>query len=698
MTASSLKPPRAEKRNVTETWHGISKSDDYKWLKADNWQEVMHDPSLLPVDIRAYLEAENAYTEQEMAETKGLQDKLFAEIKGRIKEDDSSVPAPDGPWLYFSSHITGGQYPLFSRRLKAGGADQLLFDGNALAKGLEYFSFGDIAISPNQSLAAWSYDDKGSEFYDLRVRDLVSGKEHDDLLTNTAGGAVWTADGKSVFYTMQDDNHRPLKTFRHVLGTKQADDILVYEEKDTGLFTGVGTTSSEKFIIVSAHDHDTSECWLIDADKPEAKPRLVASRTEKLEYDIEHWNDRFLIKTNKDGAEDYKIVEAPLDAPQSSNWRDVIPHRPGIFLVSFLVLKNWMVRLERENALPRIVVRNMASGIEHAIEFDEEAYSLGIGEMREFDTDVLRFSYSSMTTPGQVFDYNMKTKDRVLMKEQEVPSGHDASAYVTRRLLAPAHDGEMIPVTLLYRKSTKLDGSAPLWLYGYGSYGITIPAGFNTSILSLVDRGFVYAIAHIRGGQEKGRRWYKTGKLEHKANTFKDFISSGEFLAQEKFTTAGNIVAQGGSAGGMLMGAVANMAPALFKGIVAEVPFVDVLTTMLDDTLPLTPPEWPEWGNPIESAEGYKNIASYSPVDRVEAKAYPNIFAIGGLTDPRVTYWEPAKWVARLREKKTDDNLLLLKINMGAGHGGASGRFDRLKEVAEVYAFGLKVTGKTDVG
>ena len=696
MSETSLKPPRAEKRNVTETWHGISKSDDYKWLKAENWQEVMHDPSLLPADIRAYLEAENAYQEAMSADTKAFQEKLFAEIKGRIKEDDSSVPAPDGPWLYFSSHITGGQYPLFSRRLKAGGADQLLFDGNALAKGLEYFSFGDIAISPDHSLAAWSYDDKGSEFYDLRVRDLASGKDHDDLLTNTAGGAVWAADGKSIFYTLQDENHRPLKTFRHILGTKQADDILVYEEKDTGLFTGVGTTSSEKFIIVSAHDHDTSECWLIDAAKPDEKPRLVASRTEKLEYDIEHWNDRFLIKTNKDGAEDYKIVEAPVDAPQSSNWKDVIPHRPGIFLVSFLVLKNWMVRLERENALPRIVVRNMASGIEHAIDFDEEAYSLGIGEMREFDTDVLRFSYSSMTTPAQVFDYNMKTKERVLMKQQEVPSGHDASAYVTRRLLAPAHDGEQIPVTLLYRKTTKLDGSAPLWLYGYGSYGISIPASFNTSVLSLVDRGFVYAIAHIRGGQEKGRRWYKTGKLEHKANTFKDFISAGEFMAREKYTSVGNIVAQGGSAGGMLMGAVANMAPGLFKAIVAEVPFVDVLTTMLDDTLPLTPPEWPEWGNPIESVEAYKNIASYSPIDNVVARAYPNILAIGGLTDPRVTYWEPAKWVARLREKKTDDNLLLMKINMGAGHGGASGRFDRLKEVAEVYAFGLKVTGKAD--
>ena len=693
MSASSLKPPRAEKRNVTETWHGVSKSDDYKWLKAENWPEVMHDPSLLPADIRAYLEAENAYEDAMMADTKALQEKLFAEIKGRIKEDDSSVPAPDGPWLYFSSHVTGGQYPRFLRKAKSGGTDQLLFDGNELAKGKAYFSFGDIATSPDQALAAWSYDDKGSEFYDLRFRDLSTGKDGEDLLTNTAGGAVWAADGKSIFYTLQDDNHRPLKTFRHVLGTPQQQDFLVYEEQDTGLFTGVGSTSSEKFIIVSAHDHDTSECWLIDADKPDSKPRLVASRAEKIEYDIEHWNDKFLIKTNKDGAEDYKIVEAPVDAPQTSNWKDLIPHRPGIFLVSFLVLKNWMVRLERENALPRIVIRDMNTDEEHAIAFDEEAYSLGIGEMREYDTDTLRFSYSSMTTPAQVFDYNMKTQTRVLMKQQEVPSGHDASQYTTRRLLAPSHDGEMIPVTLLYAKTTKLDGSAPLWLYGYGSYGISIPAGFNTSILSLVNRGFVYAIAHIRGGQEKGRRWYKTGKLEHKVNSFKDFISVGEFLAHEKFTTVGNIVAQGGSAGGMLMGAVANMAPALFKGIVAEVPFVDVLTTMLDDTLPLTPPEWPEWGNPIASEAAYKNIASYSPVDNVAAKDYPHILAIGGLTDPRVTYWEPAKWVAKLREKKTDDNLLLLKINMGAGHGGASGRFDRLREVAEVYAFGLKVMG-----
>ena len=690
----TLIAPRAEKRAHTSTVHGITRVDDYHWLKADNWQEVMHEPSLLPQDIRDYLEAENAYHEEQMADTANLQEKLFAELKGRIKEDDSSVPAPDGPYLYYSSTVTGGQYPRVCRKLRDGSQDNVLFDGNALAAGHDYFSFGGVSISPDHSKAAWSYDNKGSEFYDLRIRDLSMGVDHNDLLVNTSGGAVWAADGKTIFYTTQDENHRPLKTFRHVIGTAQADDILVHDEKDTGLFTGVGSTNSEKYIMVDIHDHDTSEVWLIDADKPESAPRLMVSRTEKIECEIEHWNDKFIIKTNRNGAEDYKIVEAPIANPSPENWVDLIPHRPGIFLVSMGVFKNWMIRLERENALPRIVIRDLNSGDEHSIAFDEEAYSLGFGEMREFDTDTLRFSYSSMTTPSSVYDYNMRTRERVLMKTQEVPSGHDISKYTTRRIQATAHDGEQIPVTLLYRKSTPLDGSAPLWLYGYGSYGISIPASFNTSILSLVDRGFIYAIAHIRGGQEKGRGWYKNGKLEHKMNTFKDFISVAENLIAAKFTSRGKIVAQGGSAGGMLMGVVTNLAPELFKGIVAEVPFVDVLTTMLDDTLPLTPPEWPEWGNPIANASAYNDIAAYSPVDNVAAKAYPHILAVGGLTDPRVTYWEPAKWVARLRELKIDKNLLLFKTNMGAGHGGASGRFDRLKEVAFVYAFGLKVAGK----
>ncbi len=696
MTLPNIRPPKAEKRPRVETWHGYQRHDDYHWLKADNWQEVMHDPSLLPQDIRAVLEGENAYHEAVMADTTALQDKLFAEMKGRIKEDDSSVPAPDGAYAYYTSYITGGQQPRYARKRRdMTGPEQVLLDGNELSKGTAYFRFGGISISPDQTLAAWSFDNKGSEFYELRVRDLASGKDLDDVLHDTAGDATWAADGKSYFYTVQDEHHRPLKTYHHILGQAQAEDRLVYEEKDAGLFSGVSSTHSERYVVIGSHDHDTAENWIIDAERPLEAPRLIAARETGIEYEVEHWSDRFIIKTNRGGAEDYKIVSAPVASPGVENWVDLVPHRQGCFIVGMVVLKNWLIRMERENALPRIVVRNMETGEEHSIAFAEEAYSLGFGELREYGTDILRFTYSSMTTPSQVYDYNMRERTRVLRKTQEVPSGHEPANYVTRRILAPAHDGEQIPVTLLYRKSTALDGAAPLWLYGYGSYGISIPAGFNTNILSLVDRGFIYAIAHIRGGQEKGRRWYKTGKLEHKANSFRDFISCAEHLITSGFTAKGQIVAQGGSAGGMLMGVVANLAPELFKAIVAEVPFVDVLATMLDDTLPLTPPEWPEWGNPIKDKAAYENIASYSPYDRVEAKAYPNILALGGLTDPRVTYWEPAKWVARLRELKTDGNLLLFKTNMGAGHGGASGRFDRLKEVAFVYAFGMKVAGLT---
>ena len=695
--SKAVLPPVAKRVPVVETWHGHKKHDDYKWLKATNWQEVMHKPQALPKDIRSYLEAENRYFKSQMKDTATVQKRLFKEMKGRIKQDDSSVPAPQGEWIYYSTVRKGGQYPLYWRKPKAGGKTQLMFDGNVLAKGHKYFSFGAPDISHDQKLGAWAFDANGSEFYNMRVRDLVTGKDKRDRLKNTSGDAVWAADGSCFFYTLQDSNHRPLKTYRHKLGSKQADDVLVFNEKDTGLFTSVESTASEKFITINIHDHETSEIWLIDATKPKGKPKLFVSRSEKIECDLEHWEDRFLMKTNAGGAEDYKIVETPLAETSVSKWKDLVPHRPGIFIVAFGVFKNFMVRLERENALPRIVVREMRSGQEHSIAFHEEAYSLGFGEMREFDTDIMRFTYSSPTTPAQVFDYNMQTRERILRKTQEVPSGHNPSDYVARRVLAPAHDGEQIPVTLLYRKGTKLDGSAPLWLYGYGSYGMSMPSGFSTNILSLVDRGFIYATAHIRGGQEKGRRWYAHGKLEHKANTFKDFISAARFLSKEKFTSLGHIVAQGASAGGMLMGAVANMAPEVWGGIIAEVPFVDVLTTMLDDTLPLTPPEWPEWGNPITDAKAYATIAAYSPVDKVEAKDYPPILAVGGLTDPRVTYWEPAKWVAKLRATKTDKNILMLKTIMSAGHGGASGRFERLKEVAEVYAFGLKIAGVVDV-
>ena len=428
--------------------------------------------------------------------------------------------------------------------------------------------------------------------------------------------------------------------------------------------------------------------------RPACPRACVAAREPEHDYSVDHHDGRLIILTNSGGAEDYRIVEAPADDPGPENWREIEPHRTGRLILDVVAYKDFLVRLEREDGLPRIVVRRFADGEEHEIAFHEEAYALGISHGYEYDTTALRFTYSSMTTPAQVFDYDMQTRERVLRKTQEVPSGHDPDLYVTRRVMAPAKDGETVPVSLLYRKDTKLDGTAPLLLYGYGAYGMTIPAGFSTSCLSLVDRGFVYAIAHVRGGKDKGYRWYKDGKRKKKVNTFTDFIAAGEYLAKEKFTARGRIVAHGGSAGGMLMGAIANMAPDLFLGVIAEVPFVDVLTTMLDATLPLTPPEWPEWGNPIESAEDYRTIAAYSPYDNVRAQSHPNIIALAGLTDPRVTYWEPAKWVAKLREHDTGNNLILLRTNMEAGHAGASGRFERLKEVAVSYAFALKVAGR----
>ena len=690
----TVRPPIAARHPVRHTVHGIERVDDYAWLRADNWQEVMRDPATLAADIRAYLEAENAYTKAEMADTEALQALLFKEMRGRIKEDDSSVPAPDGPFAYATRFIEGAEQPRIVRTPRDGGAEEVLIDVDALAKGHAYYDLGGADHSPDHALMAWSYDDKGSESYTLKVRDLATGEELSDEIETTTGGAVWSADSRTLFYTVLDDNHRPCRIYRHRVGTAASEDVLVFEETNPGYFLGIGQTQSARYLVVDSHDHETSELHVIDAEAPDAAPRLIAPRRPAEEYDLDHNGDHFYILTNADGAEDFKIVTAPVAAPGRENWTDLVPHRPGRLILGVTLFKDFMVRLEREGGLPRIVIRALASGEEHAIAFDEEAYSLGLSEGYEFDTTVLRFTYSSMTTPSRVYDYDMAARTRVLRKEQEVPSGHDASLYVTRRVFAPAHDGETVPVSLLYRKDTPLDGSAPLLLYGYGSYGITIPASFSTTRLSLVNRGIVYAIAHIRGGKDKGFRWYAEGRREKKENSFRDFIAAGEFLAKEGFTSRGRIVGWGGSAGGMLMGAVANMAPDLFGGIVAEVPFVDVLNTMLDDTLPLTPPEWPEWGNPIASEDAYRTIAAYSPYDNVAAKAYPPILAVGGLTDPRVTYWEPAKWVAKLRALKTDDALLLLKTNMDAGHGGASGRFDSLKESAFATAFVLKVTGR----
>jgi oligopeptidase B len=697
-------PPIAQRRPVTSTHHGVMLVDDYAWLRAANWRDVMRAPALLDAEIRAYLEAENAYTDAALAPTQGLQAELFAEMKGRLKPDDFSVPAPDGPFDYYSNFIEGGQYPRFCRRPRGGGQEQIVLDGNAEAEGKPYWDLGAKAHSPDHKLLAYAVDDKGSELFTIRIRDLATGQDLPDEIPDTRGEIQWANDSQTLFYIRIDDDHRPLFVYRHRLGTPVSEDVLVYEEKDIGYYVALDKTLSGKFLIVDAHDHQTNEVYLIDADEPTSALRLVEAREHGHEYGVDHHWSNLIITTNSGGAEDFRICAAPVHSPSRANWWEIVAHKPGRLILDVNVYENFMARLEREDSLPRIVVTPITPGIvvdrdildfsgEHQIAFAEEAYALGMSEGYEFDTPTLRFTYSSMTTPAETYDYDMAQRTRELRKRQEIPSGHNPADYVTRRLFAPAADGETVPVSILYHRDTPLDGSAPLFLYGYGSYGISIPASFSTTRLSLVDRGFIFAIAHIRGGKDKGYHWYTDGKLDKKLNTFTDFVAAGEHLVAQGLTQRGRIVANGGSAGGMLMGVVANMAPDLFLGIIADVPFVDVLNTMLDKSLPLTPPEWPEWGNPIESAQEFANIRSYSPYDNVEAKAYPHIFAYGGLTDPRVTYWEPAKWIAKLRRLNTSDNMVLLKTNMEAGHGGASGRFERLREMAMDYAFALRIAG-----
>ncbi len=597
--------PEAEIRPSEFTVHGRTIQDDYAWLKAANWQTVLKEPEALPADIAAYLRAENAHTEAALADTEELRRRLVAEMRARIREDDSAVPEPDGPFAYYTRHRDGGQHPLVCRRpataatpLGLAAEEVILIDGDREGEGLPFFEIASAVHSDDHRLLAWGADTKGSELHAIRVRDLATGRDGEDLIEATSGEAIWTADGSGFWYVALDANHRPAKVMFHRLGQPQAADATVYSEPDAGYFVHIGETQSGRFLAITASDHETSEIRLIDRATPDASPLLIEPRTPLLIYSVDDHGETLLIRTNAEGAEDFKIVSAPLSDPGRGQWRDVVPHRAGTMIRHVHVLAGHMVRLEIENAKPRIVVRDLASGEEHIVAFPEEAYSLGLQPGNEYETARIRFVYSSMTTPTETWDYDCRSRERTLRKRQEVPSGHDPADYVTRRLFATAPDGEQVPISLLHRKGQALDGSAPLLLYGYGSYGTLMPAAFRTNLLSLVDRGFVYAIAHIRGGTEKGWRWYLDGKREKKPNTFTDFVACGRALIEAGYTAQGRIVAHGGSAGGMLMGAVANIAPELFAGIVADVPFVDVLNTMLDAELPLTPPEWPEWGNP----------------------------------------------------------------------------------------------------
>lgn len=694
-------PPAARKQPHRIEQLGRVRTDDYAWLKDENWRAVMRDPAALAPEIRAHLDAENAYTAALLAETEPLQAELFAEMRGRVKEDDSSLPSPDGPFDYYARFATGAQHPVYARRPRAvtplpdGAApadEEVLVDAEALAVGKPFFSIAAAEHSPDHALYAYAVDEQGSEYYRIEVKDLTTGELLPDPVTNSTGSFVFSPDSKWVFWIERDENGRPARVHRRP--ARGGADVLVFDEPDEGMFLSLGVTASRAFIVIGSGDHETTESRLIPAADPMANPRVVEPRTVGLRYDVEHWPTddqpgRLAVLTNADGAIDFKLMWADAAAPGRARWRDWIAHQPGRFIVGTAAVRDFFVRLERVNADNRIVVTARDGVAEHSIGFDEEAYALSFETGYEWATDTIRFTYQSPTTPRSTFDYDLRTRERTLRKVQAIPSGHDPAAYLARRLYATAADGEQVPITVLMKGDTPLDGSAPLLLYGYGAYGMPMEPSFSIRNLSLVDRGWIWATAHIRGGTEKGWGWFLGGRRETKTNTFTDFIACAEHLHAAGYGASGRTVAYGGSAGGMLMGAVANLRPDLWAGIIAAVPFVDVLNTMSDASLPLTPPEWPEWGNPLEHAEAYDRIAGYSPYDNVRDQAYPAILATGGLSDSRVTYWEPAKWIAKLREHQRGSAPLLLKINMDAGHGGASGRFDFLKEIALDYAFAI---------
>ena len=685
---SSPTPPVAPRHPLRIEQLGRARVDDYAWMKDDNWQQVLRDPKALRADVRDHLTAENAYTKAMLAGTEALQAALFAEMKGRIKEDDSSVPSPDGPWDYYARFDMGAQHPIHARRPRGRtDGEEVLLDEEALARGKAFFQVGAASHSPDHALFAWAVDEQGSEYYTIHVKDVASGESLGTPVESAYGDFAFSPDSRWLFWIWRDENARPSKVFRRP--SKGGEDVLVYEELDEGMFLGVGIASDDSHILINVGDQETTETWLIPAARPTAAPVVAEPRAVGVKYSLDHWTDRWVIRTNADGAVDFKLAVSEAALPAKATWRDWIAHQPGRYITGFAAYAGHLVRAERVDALDRLVVI-ARDGSEHEVGFDEAAYALNLEGGYEYATTTARFVYQSPTTPRQTYDYDLATRARTLRKTQEVPSGHDPARYVARRVTARAADGAEVPITLLMLKTVAEAGApAPVLLYGYGSYGHAMEPSFSIRNLSLVDRGWIWAVAHVRGGSDKGWGWFLDGRKENKPNTFNDFIACAEHLVEGGYTTRGQIAAYGGSAGGMLMGAIANLRPDLWGAIVAAVPFVDVLNTMSDTTLPLTPPEWPEWGNPIEDPAAYDLIESYSPYDQVSSQAYPPILATGGLSDPRVTYWEPAKWVAKLRAHTTGAAPMLLKINMEAGHGGASGRFDFLKEIALDYAFAI---------
>ncbi len=679
----AIKAPECKKIKKELTIHNDTRIDNYYWLNDRENPEVI-----------SYLEAENAYKKAKLSHTEKLQDKIYNEIVGRIKQTDQSVPYQDNGYFYITRFNEGQEYPIHSRKkgnLEA--EEEIMLDVNELAKPFEYYNVAGRSVSPDNKILAYGEDTLSRRIYTLRFKNLETGKMYDDVIQNTTGGATWANDNKTIFYSRKDETLRSYKIFKHVLGTDAAKDEEIYHEKDETFGTYVWKSKSKKYLIIGSFQTLSSEYRILNADTPNGEFKIFQPRERKLEYSISHFDDKFYIKTNLD-AKNFRLMETPEDKTGKENWKEVVAHRDDVLLEGMEIFKDFMVLEERINGITELRIRPW-KGDEHYIKFEEDAHLIYSSVNRDFDTDVLRFGYTSMTTPSSTFDYNMRTKEKTLMKEQEVVGDFDKNNYASERLFATVRDGVKVPISLVYKKGVKRDGSNPFLLYAYGSYGNSMDPYFSSVRLSLLDRGFVFAIAHIRGGEEMGRHWYEDGKLLNKKNTFFDFIDCAEFLIKEKYTNKDKLFAMGGSAGGLLMGAIINYRPDLWKGVVAAVPFVDVITTMLDETIPLTTGEFDEWGNPKDK-EYYDYIKSYSPYDQVEKKDYPSMLVTTGLHDSQVQYWEPAKWVAKLREYKTDDNILLLHTNMGAGHGGASGRFARFKDTAMEYAFLFDLIGITE--
>lgn len=672
------KPPIAKRVPHASTHHGVTIDDPYAWLRDPGYPEVKD------AEILAYLNAENAYFEATMTPHRGLVDAVFAEMKGRIKDDDSSVPAKDGDFVYWYAFDAGGEYPKWYRRKFAGGADEIILDEPALASGHDYFRLGGHAVSPDGRLLAYAVDTSGSERFVLKVRDLATGAELADIIENWRYGLIWAADSKSFLYTDADENWRSKAVWHHRLGDPQSADREIYREHDPKFTVSLGRTQSRRFATFSTGDHATNEIRLLPLADFSSAPVLVSARATGRLYDLDEREGLLYIRSN-DTHTNFRVVTAPVETP--GQWTEIIPGSERHYILGLTTFENLMVIEERIDGLSQIRLRDYADGAEHYVRFPEASYVASLGGNREYRVDRLRLNYQSMVTPNTVYDYHLADGRLETLKVREIPSGYDASQYVTERLVAPARDGVMVPVSVVYRRDFIKDRKGLIHVYGYGAYGHAVPPGFSANRLSLLDRGFACAIAHIRGGDDLGFQWYLDGKLEKRTNTFDDFVDVTRYLIEQGFASPGRVTAAGGSAGGELMGAIVNQAPELYGAIAAHVPFVDVLNTMLDETLPLTPGEWSEWGNPIVDKTAFEFILSYSPYDNVAAQSYPAMLVTGGLNDPRVTYWEPAKWVAKLRATGTGGKKLLMKINMGAGHGGKSGRYTALEEAAEEYAF-----------